>query len=97
MMKITEKRIKLINELMKVTDYEKYIRNISKAVDFTYCSTVLACDELYSLGYVRFEKTGRIKKVFVTEEGAKVFTLILQLGDKLNQNGNIKTEKGKDC
>ena len=92
MMIITKKKITLINELMKNTDYEKYVRNISKAIDFTYYSTLLSLSELERYGYVRFEKMGRIKRVFVTEEGNSFFSLILQIGDKLSKNnGNIKT------
>lgn len=54
------------------TGGQKYVSVLAKETDCTYSHTVKLLDLLKALGIVEFEKTGRIKFVKLTADGADI-------------------------
>jgi predicted transcriptional regulator len=54
---------------LKTTKESIYATVLSKNSDCTYSHTVKILNLFKQLGIVKFEKTGRIKKVFLTDDG----------------------------
>ncbi len=65
---LREKPAKILISL-KTEKENKYVNQLSKEVDCTYAHTIKILDDFEALGLVRFEKTGRIKRVKLTEIG----------------------------
>lgn len=65
---LREKPAKILISL-KTEKENKYVNQLAKEVDCTYAHTIKILDDFEALGLVRFEKTGRIKRVKLTEIG----------------------------
>ena len=65
--------------LLSLRDGPKYATIISKRIDCTYSHTIKLLDEFEKLGLVKFEKRGRIKLVYLTNEGEKVLKGVEEL------------------
>ncbi|RLI99541.1 MAG: hypothetical protein DRP03_03235 [Candidatus Aenigmatarchaeota archaeon] len=59
----------LILLLLKTSKVPVYATILSKEADCTYSHTIKILNIMNSLGLVKFEKKGRIKKVFLTDDG----------------------------
>ena len=65
---LREKPAKILLGL-KTSKGSIYATILSKEADCTYSHTIKILNMLKSLGIVKFEKTGRIKKVTLTDDG----------------------------
>ncbi len=65
---LREKPAKILISL-KTEKENKYVNQLAKEADCTYAHTIKILDDFEALGLVRFEKTGRIKRVKLTEIG----------------------------
>jgi predicted transcriptional regulator len=54
---------------LKTAKESVYATILSKEADCTYSHTIKILNQFRSLGIVRFEKTGRIKRVMLTDDG----------------------------
>ena len=67
-----KKPVKLFAAMTKGEDDTRYVSVLAKKTDCTYSHTVKLLEQLKNLGYVEFEKKGRIKYVSLTEDGKKL-------------------------
>ncbi|MCD6579083.1 MarR family transcriptional regulator [bacterium] len=83
--------------LLKRGNGPKYATQVSKGVDCTYSHTIKVLDKFRELGLVQFKKRGRIKLVFLTENGAEIahdFEGIINKFER--ENNKIKEMKKKE-
>ena len=69
---LREKPAKIFLGLKTAKDKSTYATILSKQADCTYSHTVKILGNLQKLGLVEFEKTGRIKKVRLTDDGLEI-------------------------
>jgi predicted transcriptional regulator len=65
---LREKPAKILLAL-KTREGSVYVTMLSKEADCTYSHVIKILNIFHDLGLVKFEKSGRIKKVNLTEEG----------------------------
>lgn len=68
---------------LRTNDAPVYVTILSKDANCTYSHTIKILNALKDLGVVDFEKTGRIKKVTLTEEGEAIAQHLEEMVRKL--------------
>lgn len=84
--------------LLKKGNGPKYATQVSKGVDCTYSHTIKVLDKFKELGFVEFEKRGRIKLIHLTENGEEMahdFEGILKKFERENEKLKKKRKKEK--
>ena len=97
---LREKPAKVLLGLKTAKKDRVYATLLAKNADCTYSHTIKILNAFKALGIVRFDKTGRIKNVMLTEDGwdiahnlEAVMKKFAQLEEKLE--GNRKKDEGK--
>ena len=95
---LREKPVKILLGL-KATKELVYATILSKYADCTYSHTIKILDFFERAGMVKFEKTGRIKKVMLTDDGWDVahnleaaIKKLVQLEEKMPKRPEKKKE-----
>ena len=93
---LREKPAKIFLGLKTAKDKSTYATILSKQADCTYSHTVKILGNLQKLGLVEFEKTGRIKKVKLTDDGWDVAHNLEAIMKKFQQlEDNLEKQKKK--
>jgi DNA-binding MarR family transcriptional regulator len=79
---LQEKPVRALLFLKRTSDLT-YLANLSKDIDSTYAHTWGIISKLQNLGFVRFEKVGRIKLLKLTDQGTEVANAVEFLVDTL--------------
>lgn len=88
---------KPVGILLSLREGEKYASKVSKEVDCTYTHTLKILSQLKEYAIVEFEKSGRIKKVKLTEIGEDIAHGLEGLVRRLERLGKKeKKEKRKE-
>ena len=81
---LREKPVKIFTGLRSAKG-SVYATILSKEADCTYSHTIKILNMFKKLGLVRFKKTGRIKQVMLTKEGADIAQNLETVIKKLDQ------------
>ncbi|HJW96647.1 MAG TPA: hypothetical protein VJ485_00620 [archaeon] len=94
---LREKPARIIMGLKTGKDKAVYATLLAKESDCTYSHTIKILNTFRNLGIVRFDKQGRIKKVFLTDDGWDIAHNVEAMLKKLNQleDGLDKADKKK--
>src|SRR4030043_947029 len=94
---LREKPARILMGLKISKDKPVYATILAKESDCTYSHTIKILHTFRNLGIVRFDKQGRIKKVFLTDDGWDIAHNVEAMLKKLNQleEGLDKADKKK--
>ena len=93
---LREKPAKIFLGMKTTKDKSTYATILSKQADCTYSHTVKILGTLQKLGLVEFEKTGRIKRVKLTDDGWDVAHNLEAIMKKFEQlEEKVPKEKSK--
>lgn len=99
---LREKPVKILLGL-KATKEMVYATILSKYADCTYSHTIKILDMFDQAGMVTFEKTGRIKKVMLTDDGwtiahnlEAVIKKLVQLEESMSKKPKREKKKPKE-
>jgi predicted transcriptional regulator len=87
---------KPVGTILSLREGEKYASKVSKEVDCTYTHTLKILSELKAYGLVEFEKSGRIKKVKLTDLGEDIahgFEGLVRRLERLKKEKKTKAKK----
>lgn len=86
--------LKTVQCLIAIADNSgEYMTQISKRVDITYSYSVRVVKIFEQLGLVKTDKTKRIRRVFITDDGASIARSLKTVTGKikrLEENAQIK-------
>ena len=98
---LREKPAKIFLGLKTAKDKSTYATILSKQAECTYSHTVKILGNLQKLGLVEFEKTGRIKKVRLTDDGLEIANnldaIVRKFGQLEDQIEKQKKEQRKQA
>lgn len=82
--------IKAVRLLIAISDNDgSYVTLIAKKLDLTYSHAVKTIYKFEELGFVTTAKKGRIKRVYITEDGKEIaerFKTVIKKLEKLIKN-----------
>jgi len=82
---LREKPARILMGLKTGKDKAVYATLLAKESDCTYSHTIKILNTFRNLGIVRFDKQGRIKKVFLTDDGWDIAHNVEAMLKKLSQ------------
>ncbi len=94
---LREKPARILMGLKTGKDKLVYATILAKESDCTYSHTIKILNAFRNLGIVKFDKQGRIKKVFLTDDGWDIAHNVEAMIKKFNQieENAVKEEKKK--
>ncbi len=93
---LREKPAKILLGMKSAKDGSVYATILSKEADCTYSHTVKILNLFQKMGLVKFEKSGRIKKVMLTDDGWDIAHNLEAIIKKFNQiEASLEQEQQK--
>lgn len=91
---LREKPAKILLGMKGSKNDSAYVTILSKRADCTYSHTIKILNAFKKMGIVEFKKSGRIKKVSLTSDGAELANGLDSILRKFNQIEEVVVKKG---